>query len=280
MLADRSTAMYFYFLVFILLLGLFGPMLAPYDHSENHYGEDGVLRGEAPSMDHPLGTNDVGRDTLSRVLVGARPTIVTGLLGGTMIASIGLTIGIISGYAGGKIGNILMRFTDFVYSIPLIPFAIIASAFIGVGFIESIIIIGLLLWRGSARVIRSQVLQIKERPFITATKAAGASSTRIVLKHILPNVAPMAVLFFALGIGYSIILQAGLAFIGVSSPFVPSWGVMIRNAYDSGLIAQAWYWPLFPGLMISLTVLSTFMFGRGYEELSGGEYDEATTQAG
>lgn len=281
MLEDRSTAIYFLFLLFILSLGIFGPALAPYEYNEPIYTEDGdLLRTAPPSVDHPLGTTDTGLDVFSRILYGARPTVITGVLGGSLIIGIGLTIGVTAGYFGGWVDTLLMRLTDVVYGVPLIPFAIVLVALFGVGFLSSIVVIGLLLWRGNARVIRSQVLQIKERPFVLASQATGASTPRILLKHILPNVATMAVLFFSLGVGYTIILQASLAFIGVSNPFVPSWGIMVRNAYGSGLMAKAWWWSLTPGFLIAFTVLSTFMFGRGYENIAGQGDDEAFVQAG
>jgi peptide/nickel transport system permease protein len=281
MIEDRATAIYFAFLIGVLILGLVGPMIAPYQYNESLYTEDDELkRSVAPSLEHPLGTTDVGQDVLSRVLYGARPTVITGLLGGSMIIGIGMTIGVTAGYFGGWVDTLLMRFTDIIYGVPLIPFAIVLIALFGVGFIESIVVIGLLLWRGNARVLRSQVLQIKERPFVMAARSTGASDLRIIFKHILPNVASMAVLFFALGVGYTIILQASLAFIGVSNPFIPSWGVMVRNAYNSGLMSTAWWWSVPPGLLIALTVLSTFMFGRGYENIAGEGDDEAFAQAG
>lgn len=259
-------------LLVILALGVFGPYLTPYEYDAQQFNDDGSLaRLEAPSTDYLLGTTDRGTDVFSRLVYGARPTVVTGLVGGAMIIGIGMTIGVTAGYVGGWVEEVLMRFTDFVYGVPLIPFAIVLIAFVGVGFWASIAVIGLVLWRGNARVLRSQVLQIKERPFIRASKAVGASDAKIVFKHILPNVASMAVLFFSLGVGFAIIFQAGLAFIGVSSPFLPSWGIMTRNAYTSGLMTVAWWWALPPGIMISITVLSTFMLGRGYERVSQGQ---------
>ncbi|MEF8903946.1 MAG: ABC transporter permease, partial [Haloarculaceae archaeon] len=169
MIEDRTTAVYFAFLVGVLILGLVGPALAPYQYSESLYTEDDELkRSLAPSAEHPLGTTDTGQDVLSRILYGARPTVITGLLGGSMIIGIGMTIGVTAGYFGGWVDTVLMRFTDVVYGVPLIPFAIVLIALFGVGFIESIVVIGLLLWRGNARVLRSQVLQIKERPFVMA----------------------------------------------------------------------------------------------------------------
>jgi len=281
-LRDRLTRISFVFLLFVLTLGLIGPSITPYEYDERIYNEENDLVDLAPpSADHPLGTTDGGYDVLSRMLYGAQPTVITGLLGGTLIITIGMTIGITAGYFGGKVDTVLMRITDFAYGIPLLPFAILVIAFIGAGFIESVVVIGLLLWRANARVLRSQVLQVKERPFVLAAQMSGASSARIIIKHILPNVGAMAVLFFALGIGYSIILQAGLAFVGVSNPYVPSWGIMVRNAYQSGLLSVAWWWAVPPILMISFTVLATFLLGRQYEKVvSGDEGDTIARGAG
>jgi len=263
--SNRTTLVYFLFLSFILLAGLIGPYITPYEYDEYQYENGELLQTEEPSLAHPLGTTARGHDVLSRILHGARPTVITGLLGGFLIIGIGLTIGVTAGYMGGSVDDVLMRFTDMIYGIPLLPTAIVLISVFGFGFFTSITVIGLLLWRGNARVLRSQVLQIRERPYVLAARATGAGHLRTVVKHILPNIMPMAILFFALGVGYSIILQAGLAFLGVSSPFVPSWGIMVRNAYNSGLMAEAWWWSIPPGLLISLTVLSTFMFGRSYE---------------
>jgi len=268
MIEDKVTLAFFLILISILLLGLFGPMVAPYEADQPVSGENGIKQVQPPSLQHPMGTTFRGNDVFSLVLIGARPTVITGLLGGSMIITIGLSVGLTAGYLGGRAENLLMRLTDFVYGIPLIPFAIVLVTFLGVGFIQSIVVIGLILWRGSSRVIRSQTLQIKEHPYVLSAKATGAGTPHIVFKHILPNVAPMAILFFAMGVGYSIIIQAGLAFLGVADPFTPTWGVMIRNAFNSGYMGSAWWWSVPPGLLIGITVLSTFMFGRGYESLS------------
>jgi peptide/nickel transport system permease protein len=272
---DKEIAVYAGFLAFVIFLAAFGPYLAPYDYTETQKDEDGLLLiAASPSAAHPLGTNHLGQDVLSRLIIGARPTIITGLLGGAMIITIGTSVGVTAGYFGGWVENVLMRFTDFVYGVPLIPFAIVLLALFGFGLFTTIIVLGALLWRSSARVLRSQVLQIKERNFILAARATGMSSTAIVRKHFIPNIAPMMILFFSLGIGFSILVQAGLAFIGVSDPFVPSWGIMIRNAYSNGYVDNFW-WSLTPGFLISMTVLSAFMFGRKYEEIVTGQAGDA-----
>lgn len=276
MLEDKTTTFFFLVLVGILVLGLVGPWIAPHEPDETLYDDEtGEIKDlQPPSAEHPLGTTWSGYDVYSRVLIGARPTVLTGLLGGAIIIAMGMSIGITAGYVGGRTENVLMRFTDFVYGVPLLPFAIVIVTLLGVGFFTSILVIGLVLWRSSARVLRSQVLQIKEYPFITAAKASGASTPRIVFRHILPNVMPMAILFFSLGVGYSILIQAGLSFLGVVDPFVPSWGVMVRNAFKSGYMSVAWWWSIIPGFLIGVTVLSTFMFGRGYESLATGDGED------
>jgi peptide/nickel transport system permease protein len=264
---DPTSRFAFLYLSALLVLAVVGQEITPYSYDRVFYAsEGGILRSQPPSIAHPLGTTSSGRDVLSRLVYGVQPTVITGFVGGAIIIGIGMTVGVLAGYVGGWVESTLMRITDFAYSVPTIPFAIVLVSFLEVGFFASIIVIGLILWRGNARVLRSQVIQIKERPFILAAKATGSSRIRIIVKHILPNIAPMAALFFSLGVGYAILVNAGLAFIGVSSPFIPSWGVMIRNAYQSGTMVQAPWWSLPPGILISLTVMSAFMIGRQLED--------------
>jgi peptide/nickel transport system permease protein len=261
------SMVYLSFLLLVVFVGIFGPHIAPYEFDAYLEAEDGsILKTESPSLAHPLGTTSNGHDVLSRLMYGARPTLLTGFLSGFLIITIGAIIGISAGYFGGQTDNVLMRLTDFAYSIPLIPFAIVLIALfsLGSGSLTTVVVIGIILWRSSARVLRSQVLQIKEREHILAAKASGASDFHVIRKHIFPNVAPMMVLLLSLSIGFAIIVQASLAFIGVIDPFTPSWGVMIRNAFQSGLMGIAWWWSIPPGLMISGTVFSTFMLGRKF----------------
>lgn len=266
LLDERITKFAFVCLLLIVLMGMIGPMIAPYPYNEQQKTADGeLMRYAEPSLEHPLGTNDRGEDVLSRLLIGARTTLITGLLAGGLMMVVGLTVGMTAGYIGGRTESVLMRFVDFMYGIPFIPFAIVLITFFGAGFYTTIAILGLVLWRFIARVIRSQVLQIKQRPYIMAARASGASTPWIMRKHILPNIANMAALFFAMGVGLAILEQAGLSFIGVTNPFTPTWGIMIRNANQAGRIAEAWWWTFPPGIMIALTVLSLYLLGRGYE---------------
>jgi peptide/nickel transport system permease protein len=269
MLSENVTRAGLVVFLLLLLLGMFGPMITPHGIEDLQYTEDGDLaRLEPPSAEYPLGTTSQGYDVLSRLIYGARPTMYAALVGGMIAVVLGSTIGITAGYVGGNVELVLMRLNDFMYGVPLIPFAIVLLAFFGASFTASILVIALIYWRVSSRVLRSQVLQIKERPYIESAKAVGASRTRIIFKHILPNIANMIALWFALSAGYVVLYQAGLAFLGVVDPFIPSWGVMIRNAYARGFVYDAWWWSIPPGLMISATVLSTFLIGRGYENVS------------
>jgi len=275
--ANRSRQLYIGFLLAILILAVIGPSLMLYPEDKYNYDDEGNLRvAEPPSLDHPLGTTATGRDVFSRLLLGARPTAITGLLGGGILITLGSLVGISAGFKGGRIDTTLMRFTDLVYGLPLIPFAIVMVAFFGTGFFQTITIIGLILWRGSARVLRAQVLQIKQREFILAVRAEGGSPLYVVRNHIVPNILPMMAFFFAVGMGATIIIQAGLAFIGVSNPFVPSWGIMIRNAFDAGQI-DAWWWSLPPGILISAIVYSSIMLGRSLESTDESNETEGLT---
>lgn len=267
-LDDEVTLASLVIFLLLIFLAAVGPMLTPYDYAERQTTEGGELkRLESPSTDHWLGTTATGYDVFSRLIYGAQPTLVTGFLGGALVVAIGLTIGVTAGYVGGTVEEVLMRFTDMAYGVPLIPAAIVMVAYFGVGFWKSILIIGLLLWRGNARVFRSQVLQIKERPYVKSAEALGASRRHIAFKHLLPNMGGMIVLFFALGTGITILVSASLSFLGMMNPYIPSWGIMLRNAYGSGLMTDAWWWAFPPGFMIALTVLTTFLIGRGYEQI-------------
>lgn len=272
MWAERVTKVGIIVFSGLLVLGLFGPMLVPHDITEVQRDDNGrVDRLANPSLDHPLGTTASGYDVFSRIIYGAQPTMFAAIVGGGLAVLIGSVIGVTAGFAGGNTELVLMRVNDFMYGVPLIPFAIVLITFFGASFGASILVLALIYWRVSSRVLRSQVLQIKERPYIEAARAVGASRTRIVFKHVLPNIANMIVLWFALSAGYIVLYQAGLAFLGVVDPFVPSWGVMIRNAYNRGFVYSAWWWSIPPGLMISATVLSAFLIGRGYESVSEAE---------
>jgi peptide/nickel transport system permease protein len=254
-------------LIFYTFVAIFAPLLAPHGPQERHYANDGSWMSlEPPSLAHPLGTTESGYDVLSQVIMGSRIAVFVGLLGAFMVAVIGTMIGIIAAYYGGRIDEGLMRFVDILYGLPFVPFVIVLTVIFGPNLWNILFGIALLYWLSTARVIRSEVLSIKERPYIEAAKASGASNRRIMLVHILPNVLPITALYAAIAVGYSITAEASISFLGFGDPAVASWGVMLNQAYTTESLA-AWWWIMPPGLSITFVVMGAYLAGRGYEEI-------------
>lgn len=272
---DRLGQIGILILVVFLLAGAFGPMIAPYEPDERLRGDDGSLKSlETPSVEHPLGTTLLGRDVLSQVLVSTRVSLMVGLLASFMSVVIGTNIGLISGYKGGIVDDILMRLTDITYGLPFLPFIIVLVVILGPDLFNIILGIALLQWRQSARVIRSQVLSHKERPYVESARTIGASDLRIMYRHILPNVLPLVFLYAAFAVAFAIIFEASISFLGYGDPLLHSWGKMIFTAYSNDVIRQAWWWVVPPGLSIMLTVMSVFFLGRSLEKLTNPELEE------
>jgi len=256
------------FLLFVLV-ALFAARIAPYSPSEIHYGPDGeVERLEPPSARHWLGTTRMGRDVFSQVVMGSRVALMVGILSAIAVVFIGTNIGLISGYYGGRVDEIIMRVVDVVYGIPFLPLALILVAILGPGIRNVIIAIALVTWRSSCRVIRSQVLSLKERAFIDSARASGASNLRLMYLHILPNVLPLSLVYVALSMGSGIMTEASLSFLGYGDPRLPSWGQILYDCYTSQAMFVAWWWMIPPGAAISLLVMSGFLLGRSYEEIA------------
>lgn len=250
-----------------VFLALFAPWIMPYDPMEVQYLDEQILRLQPPSADYLLGTTHYGRDVLSQVIIGSRVALIVGSLSALFLSFIGTNIGLIAGYFGGKLGSFLMRVTDVAFGIPFIPFAFVLIAMAGPSIWIIILTISLLGWRTTSRVIRSQVLSIKERPYITAAKVSGAGDFRIMYVHILPNVLPMSFLYVALGIAWSTLSEASLSFLGLGDPRMISWGQMLYSAFITGSTRDAWWNILPPGFCIALFVISSFMIGQAYEEV-------------
>jgi len=259
-----------------LITGIFAPWIAPHEPGERIRGEDGTLESlESPSADHLFGTTFQGRDVFSQTVISTRVSLVVGLLAAFMSVFIGTNIGLISGYKGGWTDDVLMRLTDLVYGMPFLPFVIVLVVLLGADLFNIIIAIALIQWRQSARVIRSQVLSLKERPFIESAKTAGASDLRVMYVHILPNVIPLTFLYAAFAVAFAIIFEASIAFLGYGDTEMYSWGRMIFTVYNNGLIREAWWWVIPPGVAIMLSVMSVFFIGRTLEKVAnpdlGGE---------
>ena len=206
------------------------------------------------------GTDLQGRDVLSRVVHGTRPSLIVSIVAILVAGSIGTTIGLIAGFRGGLADALLMRLTDIVLSMPLILIAVVVAAITQPSLQNIIIIIGLLLWPRFARQVRGEALALKEQDFVARSVVAGSSGLRISVKHILPNIVPSLLVISTLQVGYVILLEGSLSFLGVGvPPPQPAWGLMI--AEGRGLLQTAWWTALFPGIAMALTVLAVNLFG-------------------
>ena len=222
---------------------------------------------QGPTWAHPLGTTDLSRDVLSQVIVGTRVTLIVGTMAAVMAVFIGANIGIISAYYGGWVDDILMRITDVVYGIPFLPFAIALVFILGASLVHVIFAIVLILWRGTARVVRSQVLSHKQRPYVESAEAIGASNFRIMYVHIMPNVLPLISLYAAFAVAWAVIAEASLSFLGLGPPGMLSWGEIIYDVRSAGALREAWWWVFPPGICIMLFVMSVFFIGRSLEKV-------------
>lgn len=255
------------YLVFILM-ALFAPLIAPY-HPQQVIQEGGIwLANEAPSARFPLGTTNLGRDIFSQLLYGARTALLVGFSAALAVAVIGSLVGLVAGYYGGWVEAILMRLADIAFGIPFLPFVIVLVAFLEPSIWNVVVAMAVLLWRDSARVIRSQVLTVKERAFVGAARVSGASDLRIIFTYIAPSILPLSFLYGSFAVGWAILTEASVSFLGFGDPRVVSWGFMLQDAFLSQAMSRgAFYWIIPPGVFIMLSVMAGFFIGRGYEEV-------------
>jgi peptide/nickel transport system permease protein len=212
------------------------------------------------SIEHPLGTDKVGRDILSRIIHGARVSLVVSLVAIFIGGTLGTALGLISGYFGGWVDSVLMRLVDISLSLPTILLALVLVAAVGPSFGTVIGVLVVLLWARYARLVRGETLAIKQRDFIARARVAGASHTRIMARYIFPNVVNSLIVLATLQVGYVILLESALSFLGAGLPRpTPAWGLMIADGRE--LIVTAWWVSMFPGLAIMLTVLALNLLG-------------------
>ncbi len=227
-----------------------------------------IAKSTGPSLRHWLGTDFMGRDILSQLLAGARVAFMVGVSAAFMSIVIGTTIGMIAGYMGKFVDTLLMRLADMIMVMPTLLVVLILSALFGqLNIWIIVLIIALFRWPGVSRVIRAQTLSLKQRPFIEAAKVAGASHMRIIFRHIMPNVLPLAFLYMTFRVTSAIIIEAALAFLGFGDPSTVSWGMMLQWVWKTGHMFKAPYWLLPPGICISLITLSFYMLGRAMDEV-------------
>ena len=217
---------------------------------------------------HPLGTDNIGRDVFSMTLYGARASMAVGLVATLISIAVGVTVGLVAGYFGRIPDEVLMRFTDYFLVLPWFPLMIILMTVLGQTFWNVIIVIGITSWPSTARIVRSQVLTVKERAFIERAKAIGASDAHTIRIHIFPNVLPLVFANTVLLISIAIFTESFIAFFGLSDPNVISWGTMLDYAYDFGAFdSSAWWWVTPPSVAITLCVLSFAMVGYALDEI-------------
>jgi oligopeptide transport system permease protein len=264
----------------IVLAAVIGPMIIPYKYSDQLRGQENL----SPSLAHPLGTDNLGRDMLVRILYGARISLSVGLVACFFNLTIGILYGGVSGLIGGKIDNLMMRIVDIIYSIPTMLYVILLSVVFrdsfdsmfnlrffsslraaGGGLLSIYLAIGLTYWAPMARIVRGQILSLKEQEYITAAKALGAGGMRILLRHLIPNCLGPIIVTTMLLIPEAIFIESFLSFIGlgVDAP-VPSWGSLASNALGS--FRSYFYLLLFPCLAISITILAFNLFGDGLRD--------------
>lgn len=254
--------------VLFVLVALFAPLIAPYGPFEVVYRPDQtLLRMAPPNAQAWFGTTNQGMDVFSQLVWGSQIALTVGLLSAFGSVVIGTLVGLLAGYFGGWVDDVLMRITDVAFGIPFLPFAMVVISILDPSLSLVVLLVIFFLWRTTARVIRAQVLSLRNRPFIWAAKAAGAGPFRILFVHILPNVMPLSFLYVAIGVQTGVMMEAALSFLGFGDPHIQSWGTMLNAAFAAGAMRTAWWWVLPPGLALSAFVISVFMIGRAYEEI-------------
>jgi peptide/nickel transport system permease protein len=253
-------------LLVVVLIAVFAHWLAPYDPQERvQVTPDDILA--PPDPQHLLGRDDAGKDVLSQLIYGARVSLIVGFTASFMSMFIGTAIGLVAGYYGGRVGNTLMRFVDFLMVIPDLPLMLVIIAVMGRGLLNIILVIGLLGWTYTARLVRSQVLSVKERQFVLRAQSLGASGPRIILRHIFPQVLPLVIAQAVLDISVAILAESSLAFLGLGDPTLVSWGMMLNFAFERAISRQAWWFLLPPGFAIVWVSLSLVLIGNTLDQI-------------
>ena len=254
--ANRAALAAVMVLLLLLILAALAPLVAPYGFD----AIDLAQRRGAPSAHHLFGTDELGRDLFTRVLYGARISLAIGLVSAALSAAIGVTIGAAAGYVGGVLDATLMRFTDAILSVPRLPLLMIAAAVLDPGVALLIVIVGAVGWMETARVVRADVQSIAARDFVTAARAVGARTPRILMRHVLPGVLPTISVALTLAVGRGILLESALSFFGVGvQPPTASWGNMLYQAQTT-MSSEPWL-GIFPGAFIFVTVLCCNLLG-------------------
>ena len=249
-------------LIVFILIAIFAPLLEPYDPR----AKTGAVY-EPPSSAHWLGTDDGGADMLSLVIAGSRVSLIVGFAAALVAMLIGGTIGLWSGFYGGKSDTVLMRITDYVLVIPDIPLMIIVAALFGRSLTNIILIIGIIYWTSTARLIRAQTKSVRERAYVTRARALGAGNMRLIRKHVLPQVMPLLIANTVLTVAIAIFAETYITFLGLGDPALISWGKLIENAFKGDAVLNSAWWAIVPpGVCVTLVILACTMIGMGIED--------------
>jgi peptide/nickel transport system permease protein len=249
------------FVIFFVLVAVFAPMIAPYDPVATSWS---AVRSP-PSMDYLFGTDEIGRDVLSRVIWGSRASLLAGLVSVCISMALGVPIGLLAGYVGGWVDGLISRFTDAMLAVPFLILAIALAAFLGPSLTNAMIAIGVSATPVFVRLTRAQVLAVKVEDYVEAARAVGNPPWRIALRHILPNVLPPLIVQATLAIAAAVIAEASLSFLGLGQqPPAPSWGSMLNTAKN--FVDQAPWMAIWPGVSIFLLVLSFNLLGDGLRD--------------
>ncbi len=256
-----------YIFLFMVIISVFAPLIAPY----NPYATINATRDDVmapPSGEHWFGQDEAGRDVLSLVIYGARISLVVGFAAAIITVVLGCIIGLSAGYAGGWLDTLLMRITDGFLAIPKLPLMLVIIAVSGKSIINIVLVIGLLAWPFTARVIRAQVLSVKERTFILRARSIGLGHPAIVMRHIFPQVLPLIFASAILDISGAILTEAALSFLGLGDPTLVSWGSTLNNAFTRGAVTRgAWFYIAPPGIALVLITLSLALMGTAAQEI-------------
>ncbi|MBP1747864.1 MAG: ABC-type transporter, integral rane subunit [Deltaproteobacteria bacterium] len=249
-------------LVPMFFCAIFAPLITPHDPIEPDIKN--ILSG--PSFSHPFGTDTLGRDVFSRVLYGTRISLLVGFVSVGIAVLIGLVLGAVSGYFGGIVDEVIMRFVDLMMCFPTFFLILAVIAILEPSIWNIMIVIGLTSWMGTARLVRAEILSIKSKEYVLAAKAQGFGSLRIIFRHVLPNAVTPVYVVATLGIGGAILTESALSFLGIGvQPPTPSWGNILTQAKDN--IEVAWWLSVYPGLAIFLTVMGYNLLGEGLRDI-------------
>jgi peptide/nickel transport system permease protein len=261
-LRDRSAIAGATILGCFLVLAVFAPWIEPYSTVEPSCG---VF--EAPSWTHWMGCDDGGIDVLSLVIRGGRISMMVGVAASIIAIALGGTVGILSGYFGGWVDTVLMRITDYLLVIPQVVLMIVVAAVWGPSLSHVVIVIGVLMWTTTARLVRAQVKSLRERVFVRRVESLGASHGYIILFHILPQLGPLLVASTVLAITVAIFNETALAFLGLSDPSAVTWGTIMEHAFDRAAVSTGAWWAIVPaGLAVAIVTMGCYMLGRSIED--------------